>query len=72
MLGRTGEPFWQVESYGRWVRDEAEYERIAAYIENNPWKAGLVERPEYYLWSSASLQTSRHDCRDTSLKAAPQ
>jgi putative transposase len=36
VLGRTGETFWQAESYDHWVRDEKEWERIAAYIENNP------------------------------------
>jgi putative transposase len=54
LLGRTGEPFWQRESYDRWVRDSAEFARIAAYIENNPLKAGLVPRAEDYTWSSAN------------------
>ena len=53
VLGRTGERFWQAESYDHWVRDEGERERIAAYIENNPVKAGLVVRAEDYPWSSA-------------------
>ena len=39
-LGRTGERFWQAESYDRWVRDRNEWERIAGYIENNPVRAG--------------------------------
>jgi putative transposase len=52
ILGRTGEPFWQRESYDHWVRNSTEFARIAAYIENNPLKAGLVERAEDYLWSS--------------------
>jgi len=56
VLGRTGEPFWQAESYDHWVRDENEYGRIAAYIENNPVKAGLV--------GNAPAKASRHDCRD--------
>lgn len=60
-LGRTGDPFWQAESYDHWVRDEEEYRRIASYIENNPRKAGLVERAEDYLWSSANPQASRDD-----------
>jgi putative transposase len=64
VLGRTGEPFWQAESYDHWVRDEDEYARIAAYIENNPVKAGLVARGELYSWSSAHPQTSRQECRD--------
>ena len=52
-LGRTGEPFWQKESYDHWVRDQAEWDHIAAYIENNPVQAGLVTRAEDYRWSSA-------------------
>jgi REP element-mobilizing transposase RayT len=52
-LGRTGQPFWQAESYDHWVRDETEYGRIVRYIENNPVKAGLVARAEDYPWSSA-------------------
>ena len=52
-VGRTGEPFWQKESDDHWVRDQAEWERIAAYIENNPVQAGLVTRAEDYRWSSA-------------------
>jgi len=53
LLGRTGEPFWQKESYDHWVRDQGEWGRIKAYIENNPVKAGLVLSPEDYWWSSA-------------------
>jgi REP element-mobilizing transposase RayT len=66
MLGRTGEPFWQAESYDHWVRDEKEYSRIASYIENNPVKAGLVERAEDYPWSSAHQQ----NCLDTIVETA--
>jgi len=54
LLGRTGEPFWQRESYDRCVRDSAEFARIATYIENNPLKAGLVQRPGEYAWSSGN------------------
>jgi putative transposase len=54
LLGRTGAPFWQKESYDHWVRNREEWERIRAYIENNPVKAGLVSSPELYRWSSAS------------------
>jgi len=53
MLGRTGEPFWQEESYDRLVRDQREFERIARYIEMNPVTAGLVESSEPFRWSSA-------------------
>ena len=67
VLGRTGETFWQAESYDHWVRDEKERERIAAYIENNPVKAGLVQRAEDYGWSSAR---ERRRSAETSLGAA--
>jgi len=42
MLGLTGSPFWQDESYDRQVRGDEEFERIARYIEMNPVHAGLV------------------------------
>jgi REP element-mobilizing transposase RayT len=58
LLGRTGESFWQKESYDHWVRDHAEFLRIRAYIEGNPVKAGLVLRPEDFPWSSAGVETS--------------
>ena len=53
VLGRTGEPFWQRESYDHWVRSQEEWQRIAAYIENNPVKAGVVSQAEEYRWASA-------------------
>ena len=59
MLGITGQPFWQDESYDRWVRNQAEFERIAWYIENNPVAAGLCVSPEDFPWSSARPTTSR-------------
>jgi putative transposase len=67
ILRRTGEPFWQGESYDHWVRDESEWRRIAAYIENNPVKAGLVACAEDYRWSSAA---SGDRSAETSLGAA--
>ncbi len=57
LLGRTGIPFWQKESYDHSVRDEDEWHRIARYIENNPVKAGLVASPDLYRWSSAFERT---------------
>src|SRR5258707_6372260 len=61
ILGRTGETFWQAESYDHWVRDETERQRIVTYIENNPVKAGLVKRAEDHRWSSASEPGERRD-----------
>jgi REP element-mobilizing transposase RayT len=54
VLNRTGEAFWQAESYDHWVRNEQEWRRIVAYIERNPVAAGLAARPEDYPWSSAA------------------
>jgi len=54
VLGRTRQPFWQDESFDRWVRNDPEFERIRAYIERNPVAAGLVSRPEDWPWSSAA------------------
>jgi putative transposase len=70
ILGLTGRKFWQAESYDHWVRDDVELNRIAAYIENNPVKAGIVDSAEKYTWSSAgkSIETSL-DAADTSVRA---
>ena len=53
MLNRRGKPFWQDESYDHLVRDDDEFARIRPYIEWNPVKAGLVNVPEEFPWSSA-------------------
>ena len=57
LLGRTGQPFWQRESYDHWVRDERQLERVAAYIEENPVRAGLAAEASVYSWSSAAART---------------
>ena len=46
LLCRTSEPFWQAESYDRWIRNDEEMSRIAHYIENNPVTAGLTTRAD--------------------------
>jgi putative DNA methylase len=43
MLGLTGSPFWQDESYDRLVRNQAELNRV---------RAGLVSEAAQYRWSS--------------------
>jgi putative transposase len=53
MLGLTGQPFWQDESYDRLIRNDTEFERIVHYIERNPVTAGLAATPEEFPWSSA-------------------
>jgi REP element-mobilizing transposase RayT len=52
MLGLTGSPFWQEESYDHLVR-AGEFEKIRGYIEENPVRAGLAREAGEYLWSSA-------------------
>jgi len=52
-LGRQSERFWAEESFDRWCRTPAEFERIRTYIEHNPVKAKLVERAADWPWSSA-------------------
>src|ERR1035438_9977491 len=52
-LWRTGQPFWQEESYDHLVRSPVEMARIQAYIEQNPVSAGLVTAAEQFCWSRA-------------------
>ena len=46
LLGRTGQPFWQAESYDHSVRDDRESNRIKEYIEKNNREG----------WSSAAIK----------------
>jgi REP element-mobilizing transposase RayT len=52
-LGLRDGAFWQNESYDHLVRAGEEFRRIQRYIELNPVKAGFVQRPEQFRWSSA-------------------
>jgi len=56
-VGRT---LWMDESYDHWARDEEELLRIIVYIENNPVKAGLCEKPEDWPSSSARFRRRWH------------
>ncbi len=58
LLDRSGQRFWQDESFDRWVRDGHERNQIIRYIEWNPVKAALVAEPENWPWSSASRPRS--------------
>ncbi len=53
ILERTGQ-FWQRDPFDRFMRDQKHFEKTIRYIENNPVKAGLCEKPEDWPWSSAS------------------
>jgi putative transposase len=54
LLGRTGQPFWQDESYDHLVRNGEEFRRIESYVVTNPVKAGLASSPAEFPWSSAA------------------
>jgi putative transposase len=54
VLDLEGGRFWQDESFDHWVRNTEQWQRIRAYIELNPVKAGLVAKPQDWPWSSAS------------------
>jgi len=51
VLERTGQSFWAHESYDHWIRNPQEFERVAAYIVNNPVKAGLVADWNVWPWT---------------------
>jgi REP element-mobilizing transposase RayT len=58
ILGRTGQPFWQDESFDHWVRNGSEMARIIRYIERNPVTAGLTTCEHAWPWSSAAGETA--------------
>jgi len=49
----TSGPFWQPRFFVRALRTVKEYNEKVEYIHLNPVKAGLVQRPEEWFWSSA-------------------
>ena len=65
-LNRTGERFWQDESFDHWARSVQEFEKIERYILENPIRAGLVCKAIDWKFSSAGrlAQTSK-DCTTT-------
>ncbi len=54
-LGLTlpGTPFWMRDYWDRYIRDETHLRAVVEYIHQNPVKAGLVEFPFEWRWSSA-------------------
>jgi putative DNA methylase len=68
VLARKGE-FWQREPFDRYIRNEQHYENAVRYIEHNPVKAGLCDKPEDWRWSSAYLRA--HLGAQASLPADP-
>ncbi len=57
VLARSG-PFWQIESFDRYIRNGKHYKAVVRYIERNPVDAGLCGSPEEWRWSSAYKERS--------------
>lgn len=53
ILGLTGQPFWQEETFDRWIRNGLQL-RTIRYIEENPVTVGLASTAQQWRWSSAS------------------
>jgi type I restriction enzyme R subunit/putative DNA methylase len=58
ILGRTGQPFWQDESFDHYLRNSSQIERTITYIEENPVSAGLVSSADQWPWSSKNWQAT--------------
>jgi len=70
LLGQTGQPFWQDESYDHRVRNRDQFRRIENYILQNPVRAGLARSAEEYPWCG-NVERWRAEARRR-LKPAPQ
>ncbi|KAB2924350.1 MAG: hypothetical protein F9K22_06520 [Bacteroidetes bacterium] len=51
IVNRTGNPFWQEESYDHIVRSDAEFEATIRYIVHNPVKSGLTDDWRMWRWT---------------------
>jgi putative DNA methylase len=58
-IGRSGR-FWAREPYDRYIRSQRHFRNAIVYIEDNPVKAGLCEKSEDWLWSSARRRLGTH------------
>lgn len=52
ILNKKGQ-FWQEDYFDRYIRDRDHFNKTIRYIENNPVKAGLCEKPQDWKFSSA-------------------
>jgi putative transposase len=51
-LQRSGN-FWERDYFDRYIRDDAHFHAVVAYIENNPVKTGLATKAEDWPFGSA-------------------
>ena len=59
ILQRTGK-FWIDDYFDRYIRNEKHFRKTIEYIENNPVKAGLCEKPSDWPFSSAWWRKGKH------------
>ncbi len=52
IINRKGK-FWQEDYFDRFIRNYEHFEKTLNYIENNPVKAGLCEKPSDWKYGSA-------------------
>jgi REP element-mobilizing transposase RayT len=45
--------FWMPDYWDRYIRDERHFSKVVHYIHQNPVAAGLCQKAEDWLWSSA-------------------
>jgi putative DNA methylase len=64
-LRRNG-PFWAPEYFDRYMRDDNHLAATALYIESNPVKVGLCEKPTAWRFSSAWEGWAGRDARGPS------
>lgn len=69
MCRRQGR-LWQPETFDRYIRDERHLAATIDYVERNPVKAGLVETPEQWPWSSARRRAGAVQARMPALPGA--
>jgi putative transposase len=55
LLGHPG-PFWHADYFDRYMRDEEHFARTVEDVEQNPVKAGLVDKAADWPWSSAGFR----------------
>ncbi|WP_156345582.1 transposase [Verrucomicrobium spinosum] len=61
LIGKTGESFWQPESYDHWIRSDEEMARIKEYVRQNPVKGRLCESADEWPWGSACRNAGKGD-----------
>jgi putative transposase len=71
ILGRGRSPFWQADYFDRYTRNREQYLKVVKYIEDNPVKAGLVENPRDWPWSSARFR-GKYGADEMPSRASPE